>query len=298
MRWWTLAVLVVPALPALGQSPPPSTDIYLSSLRRSGGRPVIGEPSNLTRRPGFDNQPSFLPDSKALLYSVIREGGPKGTTQSDIFFLPLDTRVPKAKTETPESEYSPTIMPGGREYAVIAVETDSTQRLWAFQGAASAPPRLLLERVKPVGYQAWLDENTVGVFVLGSPPTLQVADLRTGAAKILLSDIGRSLRAVPGRRALSVNHRHADSTWWVTEVDPETARATPIIQLLPGSEFFAWLPDGSLLSSKGGALYWAPREGAREWTEVARFKDFASITRLAVSPDGRWLAFVAEDGHP
>ena len=119
---------------------------------------------------------------------------------------------------TPESEYSATIMPGGSAVAVIRVELDSTQRLWAFPLAGGAP-RVLLERIKPVGYQAWLDSTTVGVFVLGSPATLQVADLRTGTAKILLSDVGRAVQRVPGRRAISVTHRVSEKDWWIVEVD-------------------------------------------------------------------------------
>ena len=45
-----------------------------------------------------------------------------------------------------------------------------------------------------------------------------------------------------------------------------------------------------------GTKIWAWRDGAAGWTEVG---DFASagltkITRLAASPDGKWLALVAE----
>ena len=310
MRGWFLAAVAWPVAGLVAQAPP-GTDVYLASLKRSGGSVSIGTPVNLTHRPGYDNQPFFAPDGRSIFYTVVRPGGPNGTTQADIFRLDLATRNSTPVIETPESEYSATLMPGGREISVIRVERDSTQRLWAFPLDGKGAPRLLLERVKPVGYQAWLDEKTVGVFVLGSPATLQVADLATGNARILLPGIGRALHRIPGRRALSVPQQVADSVWWVMEVDPATAKATPLVKLLPGAEYYVWLPDGSLLSAQGNAIFRAiPRAGAANgsragaairspaWTRVAIFDHLKTITRLAVNAGGDRLAFVAEDGPP
>ncbi len=298
MRLLFLAVLAVPVASAAAQAPPP-TDVYLASIKLGRGTPVIGAPSNLTHRAGFDNQPYFTPDGRAVLYSSYRPGGPNGTGQSDIFMVDLASGRSTPIIETPESEYSATPIPGGREIAVIRVERDSTQRLWAFPlKPGASQPRLLLERVKPVGYQAWLDERTVGVFVLGAPPTLQVADLVTGDARILLPSIGRALRQVPGKRALSVNQQISDSTWWIMEVDPVSAKATPLARMLPGSDFYIWLTDGSLLSSLGNALYHRRSGAGSDWVKVKTFDGMKSITRLALSPRGDRLAFVAEDGAP
>lgn len=297
MRWLVLAALAATAAPAVGQAPP-NSDVYLVSFTGSGAGLRFGTPVNLTRRAGFDNQPYFTPDGRSLYYTSVREGGPKGTTQADIYRIDLKTKTAVAMTRTPESEYSATPMPGGREVAVIRVEVDSTQRLWAFPAEGNGDPRLLLERIKPVGYQAWLDAGAVGVFVLGSPPTLQVADLATGTARVLLPSIGRSLHRIPGRRTISVNHQVADSLWSIVEVDPVSAARTHLAPMPAGSDFYAWLPDRTLLASSGGSLYWTRPGPAAAWTRVATFDGFTSITRLAVSPDGKSLAFVAEDGHP
>ena len=62
----------------------------------------------------------------------------------------------------------------------------------------------------------------------------------------------------------------------------------------PGNvEDCAWLSDGRLLMATGSILkVWTPG-GA--WTDV---KDLGPgldrITRMAVSPDGKWLALVAD----
>ena len=39
------------------------TDIYLVSIRISADGVRLGEPSNITDRDGYDNQPSFLPET-------------------------------------------------------------------------------------------------------------------------------------------------------------------------------------------------------------------------------------------
>ena len=203
MRWVRVVAAAVSSAgtAALGsQAPPPGTDIFLASLASHGGRLELGAARNLTARPGYDNQPCFSPNGRVLYYTSIRDDG-----QADTYRLDLRSVRATRFTETPESEYSPAVMPGGRELAVVRVERDSTQRLWAFplrdggRGENSGnQPRLLLERVKPVGYQAWADDHTVLLYVLGSPATLQLADTRTGQARVLASDIGRSLHQVPG----------------------------------------------------------------------------------------------------
>jgi hypothetical protein len=288
-RWQLPAVMGLGAAPLAAQAPP-GTDIYLVRLAERQGKLVAEEVKNVTNRPGYDNQPHFSPDGKTLFFTSVRDG------QSDIYRIDLASGAITPFTSTPESEYSATVMPGGKEVAVIRVERDSTQRLWAFP-LAGGPPRLLLSAVKPVGYQAWLDPKTVGVFVLGSPATLQVADLESGSARILLSSIGRSLHRVPGKRALSVTQLVADKTWWIVEVDPVTAATHPLVKLPEGAEYYLWLADGSLLSSAGHVIFrFRPGRDSTWAAELSlNGSGMGTLSRMAVSPNGRWLAVVAEE---
>lgn len=274
-----------------GQAPPPATDIFLMSVKPRGDSLVIGPPRNLTARPGYDNQPYFAPDGRTLYFTSVREDG-----QADIYRLDLRTDRVTRFTQTPESEYSATVMPGGRDVAVIRVERDSTQRLWAFP-VRGGEPRLLLERVKPVGYQAWIDERTVGLFGLGSPATLRVADLASGHARILLSSIGRSLQPVPGRRAFSVTQLVAENRWWLVEVDAATGATRPIAPMAQDADYAVWLADGSLLSAQGNALLRLRPGADTGWVKVAELAapGMGRLSRLAVSRKGEWLAVVAEE---
>ncbi len=189
-------------LAVLAQATPPDTEIFVASLSTVGGKITIGTPRNISNSPGYDNQPSFTPDGNAILFTSVR-GGRKpdpanaAATGSDIYRYDLTSGTLRQLTDTPESEYSPTVTPDGAHVSVIRVEADGTQRLWRF-GLDGKAAELVLADVKPVGYHAWADANTLALFVLGRPATLQVADARTGKAEVAASGIGRSIQRMPG----------------------------------------------------------------------------------------------------
>jgi len=282
--WPLLLALQAPAAP-------PATDICLADLRLADGRISVGAPVNVTARPGYDNQPYFLPDGRAFLYTSIR-----ADSQADIYRYDLARRTSVRLTATRESEYSPTPLPDGTGFSAVRVEADSTQRLWAFDWDGTHP-RLVLDSIKPVGYHAWGDAHTVALFVLGSPPTLQIADTRTPGTRgeVVGRDIGRSLQQVPGREAIAFVQRDSVAGAWIKEVDLRTRAVTPLVRAVDGADFFTWTPTGIVLMARGTTLYqWNPRRGAA-WEAVADFAaaGLTNVTRLAVSADGDRLAFVA-----
>lgn len=281
---------MIATLLALTALQAPGTDIYLVPLSRTGTAVRAGAPRNLTARPGYDNQPSFSPDGRTVYYTSQRDG------QTDIYRIDIASGQSAAVTRTAESEYSPTVMPDGNHLSVVRVERDSTQRLWSFSlsGEAVAP---VLENVKPVGYHAWFDPNTLYLFVLGSPATLQRADVRTGQAEVLAKDIGRTILRIPGRNAISFAQRDtARGPLSLREYDPATGTIKPLAPLPSPNEFVAWTPQGDLLAANGNALVrW--NTGTQAWDEVTRFTDpgLQRISRLAVSPRGDWIALVGDE---
>ena len=287
MLWIALFTLQAPAAP-------PATDIYLADVRVASGRVSVGVPVNVTARPGYDNQPFFLPDGHAFLYTSIRED-----SQADIYRYDIEAQTSIRLTTTRESEYSPTPLPDGSGFSAVRVEADSTQRLWAFDLDGSRP-RLVLDSIKPVGYHAWADGHTLVLFVLGSPSTLQIADASSRGAhgEVVARDIGRSLQRIPGRPSVSFVQRDSVAGPWLEELDTRTHRETKLVKAPPGADFFAWTPGGIVLTASGTKLYqWDPRRGSA-WDEVADFAaaGLSSVTRLAVSPQGDRLAIVAVPG--
>lgn len=279
------------ALVTLQATAPPATDIYLAPLRVEDGRVVVGAPVNVTARPGYDNQPFFLPDGRAFLYTSIRED-----SQADIYRYDLDHLTSVRLTTTRESEYSPTPLPEGTGFSVVRVEADSAQRLWVLDEDGTRP-RLVLDSIQPVGYQAWGDAHTVVLFVLGSPPTLQIADTRAPGARgaVVAQNIGRSLQRVPGSALVAFLQRDSIAGNWIKEVNPQTKAVTPLVRAPAGADFFTWTPDGIALAGRGTQLYqWNPRRSLT-WEEIADFSaaGLTNVTRLAVSPKADRLAIVA-----
>jgi hypothetical protein len=275
---------------------PPDTEIFLAPFA-PGGSPVVGPPVNITNSPGYDNQPSFTPDGASMLFTSIRGGG----TQTDIYRYDIVSRATRRVTSTAESEYSPTVTPDGAHISVIRVEADGTQRLWRFTIDGDAP-ELVLTNIKPVGYHAWADDRTLALFVLGSPATLQLADASTGTASVLAAGIGRSIQRIPGRGTISFVQRtpgsgaNGQAVLSIRELDPATRRIAPLVDAVAGAREAdcAWTPDGMLVMAEKDVLYgW--RAGESGWRRLADLAALGlkSVSRIAVSPKGDRIAFVA-----
>lgn len=264
------------------------TDVFAATLSVRGSSIAVGRPRNVTQRAGYDNQPSFTADGAAILFTSIREDA-----QSDIWRVAFDGGAPLRVTETAESEYSATFTPNGRGFTVIRVEPDSTQRLWFFPTAGGAP-NVVLPGLKPVGYHVWVGEGAIGAFVLGEPNALVLADPRTERVDTLARNIGRAFARVPGRDAFTFAQLAGD-TVWITEVDVRTSAVRRLMRAPAGGEYHFWTPDGQCIASSGTRLYrWI--DGG--WDVLADFAELGvkGISRLAVSPRGDRIAFVAEDG--
>lgn len=268
---------------------PGGTDVWIASLDGDGTDALrVGAPENATARPDrYDNQPHFLPDGSALLYTA---GDEEGRTDTHVLRLPGGDSSPVTRTAT-ESEYSPTPLPDGG-FSVIRVEADGTQRLWRFE-AEGTNPSLLLPDVAPVGYQGWIDRDRVAVFVLGEPATLHVARVPSGEAQVVFEGIGPSIQPIPGRDAVSfVEMGEGES--WIREYDGATGETARIIRTPDGGSHHAWTPSGVLLMASGRRIM-ARFPGETEWRDVGEVGPAAVVwSRLAVSPAGELVALVGE----
>ncbi|NIR45476.1 MAG: hypothetical protein GWN99_13800 [Gemmatimonadetes bacterium] len=251
---------------------------------------------NVTDREGYDNQPHFLSDGNAFLYTSARD-----TFQTDIYRYDLSSGSVTRVTRTASaSEYSPTVMPAGDAFSVIR-EDGTIQQLWRYS-LEGEDRGGLLDALQPVGYHAWGDETTVAVFIVGdslTPSRLVLADVVTGDTTRIAENIGRSLHRIPGRHAVSFVQKTAEEDegdWLIKALDLDTRSVSAIAPTLPGREDYVWLPDGSILMGDDSELHrWT---AARGWELVADLSGSGvrGITRLAVSPAAERIAVVAERG--
>lgn len=268
----------------------PDTEIFLADLSWQDAQPRVAGLRNITNRPGYDNQPKFLPDGESLLFTSIHDDA-----QSDIYRYLITEQQIVPYVITDESEYSPTPIPGSGAISVVRVEYDGTQRLWRIP-AANAAPQLLLPDITGVGYHAWLDEDTLALFIVAEPSLLVLAELASGRSAAITENIGRSLARMPGDAALAFIDKQDEGVWRVARYDLVDGSLSDVVDTPVGSEDFAWSRNGGLFMGSGSRLlYWDGHAGS-EWRQVAGFPDDfeGRITRIDVADDLEKLAFVAE----
>lgn len=262
----------------------PSTEVYLMDIRRSSDGFVIEKPINISSNVGYDNQPSFWSDGESVLYARNVEG------QTEIARYYLGSGNTLIITNTfGGSEYSPTLMPDGR-ISSIRLDTTGLQLLYAytFRGL----DEVLVSELK-IGYHAWINANEIVTFVLGDPSTMQIINTKTGQARIVGQNIGRSLHKVPGSDSFSFVDKSQDS-WIIKSYDMKTGETTTLTGVIEGSEDYCWTPSGEIFMGSGSKLYvW---KNGTDWTEFADLSvhEITNISRVVVSPDGKKLAVVGD----
>ena len=281
--------------------PAPATEVYLAPFSDGPGRTIriacigiqsegvtVDRPVNISNNPGYDNQPQFTADASAVLFSSNRDG-----KQNDIYRYDIAKKTLTQVTQTPENEYSPTITPDGRTFTTVR---GTEQRLWRFNPDGSEAGMVWGDRGL-VGYHAWISPQQLAAFILGGegkPNTLQLIDLQAQTSEVIESRIGRSLHIRPKRGTLTFVHKPEGGRWAIKELDPNTRKIDTLTETLEGSEDFAWSPRGLIVMGTRSVLYfWRPDND--RWIELTDLgnRGLTSITRLAISPDGKWIAMVA-----
>jgi Tol biopolymer transport system component len=239
----------------------------------------------------------FSPDGASILFAANRDG-----KQIDVFVYERAGNRVSQLTRTAENENSPTYLPDGigdpGGFSVVRTEPDKSQRLWRFD-SQGRNPQLVLTDIKPVGYHAWVDRDTVALFVLGQPATLRIANVKTGTAEVAAEGIGRSLHRIPGTRNVSFVQRETSGEFWVKQIDLPSRKIDRLVKAVDGSadRDMAWMPDGQTVLMSAGTKIFSWRRGAGEWTEVfdAAPHHLGAVSRLAVSPQGDAVAMVVAE---
>lgn len=266
----------------------PETDLWLAKIEN--GVPV--SPVKINTGNGYNNQPHFSSNGSVIYYT--REmPGEEATVQTDIAAFDTSTSTTSMVNQTTESEYSPTPIPDRRALSVIQVEPDQKQRLWAID-LASGKMDLLLPDVEPVGYHAWMNDTEVAMFILGETFTLQTASLNEQGARVVASNIGRSIRKHPRTNEVLFVDKHREP-WQIAALDAQTGVTRGVMPLFPGNEDFTIDMDGNYWTGNGSKLY-KRSPGDRRWRLMADFKTSGvdRISRLAVHLDSGQISFVSD----
>lgn len=286
-----LSFLVLITLLFNGAIAQDGTDIFLFNFKIDSDQFTLSNGRNITNSPGYDNQPFFLPDGQSLLYS-----SDDGFGQTDIYRYNIAAESERRMTFTPNSEYSPTITPDGKYYSVIILERDGKQYLWKYPLQGAVPQKVIDEN--PIGYHCWINDNKLGVFVVGEPNKLKLVEVGSNKVTDVADYPGTTLAMVPQSQSkMSYIDLSDNNHWKIVNLNLESLDKADLIESPKGSQYYTWTPSKILLMGDGKRLYKFDPERDEAWVEMANLGDYGinEFTRIAVSPKGDLLAVVVKE---
>ncbi|MFC2168092.1 TolB family protein [Acidobacteriota bacterium] len=288
--FYIVFLLVLSPMSILSQQ---GSDIYLIQITPDGAKLVFVNPVKINVTEGYNNQPFFHPDGESLFFA----SGVGSNT--DIYQYTIETGRTIQLTDTPDSEYSPTVMPVGSKFSVIQLITsegprEGAQPLIAFP-IAGGQPELLYEDGERVGYHAWINSDTVAMFLLGTPNFLQIVNIKDRSSQRIAENIGRSLYKIPGQESISFSQSSEDSLNVIMRYNLKTGKSETIVPMLEGNSFYAWSPSGMLVMGVKSTLFGFRPGLDEEWQTIWDLNELGikNISRLAVHPETLWIAVVS-----
>lgn len=268
----------------------PSTEILLFDFHTKKNKITVSKGKNISLHKGYDNQP-FLDIKKPLLYYASADSLGK----TDILIYDYSSGKTSSLAKTSEREYSPTVTPDGNYISCIIQRENGAQDLGKYP-ISGGLPEIIVSNLT-VGYHAWIDKQSLILFVLGEKSTLHRITPSAGKDTVLAEDIGRSLHRIPGEDAMSFVQKSATAPWTICKLDVKTNKITTIITALDNHEDLAWTPDGTIITSDGVMLFSFNPKKNKIWEEISikTTEEIKGISRICVSPKGDKIAVVVEE---
>ncbi len=289
MKKIILSFLILVSLRSSAQLP--DTDIFIADIKNDHGKISFSNPVNITNRTGYDNQPSFTPDGKNLLFVSVSD-----TTQSDVYSYNLISKKISQVTNSKESEYSPSWSPDKKNISVVRVDKDSGQRFYnlALNKTDNAQ---VIKGTDSIGYYCWLNDSMLAMFILGPAQTLQVVNTHTAERKLIASDIGRCMKLDADKRNMLFVIKQNENEWSIFKLNISSFAISKVITTLKGNEDFAIMPDGTLLMGSEGKLFKYKPDTGKDWEQIADFSTtLKSFYRVSINLKGDKIALVAYTG--
>lgn len=265
----------------------PETDIWLFKLVKKDGKYSYSKPLNMTNRAGYDNQPSFTPDGKYVIYVSV-----DSSQQADIYQYSISKKVHTNLTKSKVSEYSPTILPGCEGFSAVVVEKDSAQRIWQFNLDGTFN-RIVHENTDSIGYHTWLNADTLLYYKLTEPHSLRVLDLKTNKDVWICDHPSRSFKKIGNNSKFIYAIKDSISTQF--RIYDPTLKESKVYTTYPSiNEDFIWHPELGLIKSENADLL-KYNDQTKNWEILFNFSSVGikKITRFVFDFKTKQLAVVS-----
>ncbi len=291
-----LTALMVSAihLPASvkSQEIPPDREIHLFELSLKDGSYRLQKGINISNNKGYDNQPYFTPDNKALLFVSQRD---TKQAQTDVYEYTIETKKTKQLTDTPHSEYSPKPIGDSGNVSFVSEGFNPYQTVYQLD-AKTKEQTWLLNSKEPVGYYQYNDSTGDVLFWSRYGWSVQYLNVKTSQNRFVSGNaIPSTPQQIPNSNRFSFVHRQTNGQVWIKAFDPKDFSITPIAPILDSNYDYGWAPNGDILRFDDNKLsVWPKGNDGFSWTVGQDLSALikGKIGRLAISDDGKYLALV------
>lgn len=278
-----LTVCLLSTSSVIGQLP--KTDVYLATIKNIGTKPQMTSLSYLSgfNKDGYNNQAKLFAYDRIYVTSAIDTH-----KITDIYKIDLNDNELSQVTDTEQiSEFSPTPSPIKDHFSVVRIEADgSTQTLWLYPDNQSNKGYRVLKKLGNIGYHCWINEDSVALFLTGTPHTLAIAQLSTGKTELIADDIGRCLK-YDGNENVYFVHKIQTNLWVLKSYHIITKNMNTICQMPSNREDFEILPNGSFIIGDGPTIKSFNPEKDSSWVVAFDLSDqnIMNINRVNIFRD-------------
>jgi ketosteroid isomerase-like protein len=273
------------------------SEVWVGSLDMSGGRFAVSNLVNISKHPGYDNQPAFFPDGRLVFTSqiaILDETGHAVRAVIHDFGSGASTPVPGALG------FSPTPAADGS----LMMLRDGHVVLHEASGRETA-----LTETKDAGYFARFDDRTWVLYMNDKQRRIVVYDATTKAIETMAIGAATAPIRIPGKRAVTfvaaepfptpegdAAKSAPPRTLHLRQLDVDSRGITTLAAVpLATSGNHVWTGRGTLLMASGHTVYeWNPAH-PEEWRKAAEIDnpELQGLTRIALSPRGDRIALVS-----
>lgn len=260
----------------------------------SGGRFAVSNLMNISKHPGYDNQPAFFPDGKLVFTSQIAVLDETGhAVQAVIHDFAKGTSTPVAGA----LGFSPTPAADGS----LMLLRDGHVVLHDASGKETQ-----LTETKDAGYFARFDEQTWVLYMNDKQRRIVMYDPKTKALDTMaLGSITAPFR-IPGKRAVTFvavepfpapdGVAAPPRKLFLRQLNLDDRQTTTLAAIsFETSGSHVWTSRGTLLMASGHTIYeWNPAK-PDDWRTAVTFDDpeLQGLTRIAISARGDRIALVS-----
>lgn len=267
----------------------PETEIFYGNVDTKNNLLKIEKLENISNHNGYDNQPCFVNNDKDILFSSETETNNK----THICLYNIKSRKIKRLSITNTSEYSPMPLMDEKEFSVVMVEEDSTQRVWVFDQLSGTIKYCLSQQTDSVGYYTWLGKDSILYYKLTNPHSLRALNLKTHADVWLCDKPTRSFKKIDNNSFYYVLHGDKKNEVYVYDIKLKKATLYATDDNT-ANEDYVWNKSLGLLKSEGAEIYRYSAD-SKVWVKIADLSAFSiqRITRFAFSSDNKNIAIVS-----